>query len=223
MKETEDRLNHNPNARVFSALNNNLLSCHICFKLSELTSRRCSRCSAVLHPRKPGSLQRTLALLITACLLYIPANLYPIMVTRQFGVPEPSTIVGGILILLDMGAYPVASVIFVASVIVPLAKILALFYICLSVGKADQLNLKQKTRLFRVAEYMGKWSMVDVFVVSILVALVQIQGLMVVTPGFAAICFSGVVIVTMIAAEAFDPRLIWSGQSSVIKTKRTSA
>lgn len=221
MKKVKGKLKNNSGAALFSALSNNLVSCHICFKLSTLTAKRCPRCSAVLHSRKPGSLQRTLALLITASLLYIPANLYPIMVTRQFGVPEPSTIVEGILILIDMGAYPVATVIFVASVIVPLAKILALFYICLSVESADQLNLKQKTRLFRIAEYMGKWSMVDVFVVSILVALVQIQGLMVVAPGLAAICFSGVVIVTMLAAEAFDPRLIWSGQSAAVNSKRT--
>lgn len=191
------------------------LSCQTCYKISPAGTSHCPRCHSRLRPRKPNSLQNTLALLITASLLYIPANIFPIMTTMQLGQGEPSTILGGVLLLIDLEAYPVATIIFLASVIVPLAKLLALYYLCWAVSHnnenslSDNLSLKTKTQLFRLAEFMGKWSMVDVFVVSILVALIQLQGLMTVEPGIAGVAFSGVVITTMLAAESFDPRLIW--------------
>lgn len=191
------------------------ISCPTCYKISPAGARHCSRCHSTLRPRKRHSLQHTLALLITASLLYIPANIFPIMTTTQLGQGEPSTILGGVLILIKLEAYPVATIIFIASVIVPLAKLIALFYLCWAVARNnddslnDNLTLKTKTQLYRLAEFMGKWSMVDVFVVSILVALIQLQGLMTVEPGIAGVAFSGVVIVTMLAAETFDPRMIW--------------
>lgn len=203
-----------------SAASREQVTCHTCYKVSWIHEQHCPRCESALHPRKKSSIQRTLALLITASLLYIPANLYPIMITSHLGQAEPSTILGGILTLIDMGAYPVATIIFLASVIVPLAKLIALFYLCWAVktldaqGLEDNAGLKRQTQFFRIAEFMGKWSMVDVFVVSILVALVQIQGLMTVEPGIAGLSFSGVVIITMIAAESFDPRLIWDRRLS---------
>lgn len=197
------------------------ISCQTCYKLSPAGTRYCPRCHSTLRRRKPNSLQTTLALLITASLLYIPANVFPIMTTVQFGQGEPSTILGGVMLLLELEAYPVATIIFIASVIVPLAKLIALFYLCWAVTRnnddslSDTLTLKTKTQLYRLAEFMGKWSMVDVFVVSILVALIQLQGLMTVEPGVAGVAFSGVVIVTMLAAESFDPRLIWDQQEEL--------
>jgi paraquat-inducible protein A len=191
------------------------IGCHTCYKISSAGTAHCPRCHSPLHVRKRNSLQHTLALLITASLLYIPANVFPIMTTTQFGQGQPNTILGGIMLLVEAEAYPVATIIFLASVIIPLAKLFALFYLCWAVTKNnddrlnDTLTLKTKTQLYRMAEFMGKWSMVDVFVVAILVALIQIQGLMSVEPGVAGVAFSGVVIVTMLAAESFDPRLIW--------------
>jgi len=162
-----------------------------------------------MHLRKSDSIQRTLALLFTACLLYIPANLYPIMYTEQLGSTEASTILGGVVLLIDLGSVPVALVIFVFSVIVPSGKIMAIFYLVWTVERRSLLGPRQRSIMYRITEFIGKWSMVDVFVVSILVALVHLGGLLVIRPGVAALSFAGVVIVTMLAAESFDSRLIW--------------
>ena len=186
-----------------------LACCHVCFKVAPDTLRRCPRCRAALHLRKPDSLQRTLALLVTASLLYIPANLLPIMTTDQLGRATDSTILGGVVVLIQHGDLPIALVIFVASVLVPLGKLFVLFWLCWSVSRRQPASHRERTRLYRTAEMVGKWSMTDVFVVAILVALIQLGGILLVTPGAAALAFGGVVIVTMLAAHAFDPRLIW--------------
>lgn len=162
-----------------------------------------------MHQRQNDSIQRTLALLVTATLLYIPANLYPIMYTDQLGTTEASTILGGVVLLINLGSVPVALVIFIFSVIVPSGKLMAMFYLVWTVERHSPLDPRQRSVMYRVVEFIGKWSMVDVFVVSILVALVHLGGLLVIRPGIAAVSFAGVVIVTMIAAENFDPRLIW--------------
>lgn len=187
----------------------NLATCHLCYKLASATLHDCPRCGSALHLRKRDSLQRTLALLITACLLYIPANLYPIMYTEQLGKTEASTILGGVVLLIDLGSMPVAIVIFIFSVMVPSGKIMAIFYLVWSVERHSVLGPRQRSMMYRITEFIGKWSMVDVFVVSILVALVHLGGLLVIRPGIAALSFAGVVIITMIAAESFDSRLIW--------------
>jgi paraquat-inducible protein A len=187
----------------------NLAACHLCFKLAPAELHRCPRCHSALHPRKPDSIQRTLALLVTACLLYIPANLYPIMITDQLGTSEASTILGGVILLIHHDAVLVALVIFLFSVMVPIGKLIALFYLVWTVRRHSLITPRQRTFLYQITEFVGKWSMVDVFVVAILVALVHLGGLLSIRPGIAAVCFAGVVIVTMIAAECFDPRLIW--------------
>jgi len=186
-----------------------LAACHLCYKLAPAALHRCPRCGSAMHLRKSDSIQRTLALLITACLLYIPANLYPIMYTDQLGSTEASTILGGVILLIDLGSVPVAMVIFVFSVMVPTGKIMAIFYLVWTVERHSVLGPRQRSIMYRVTEFIGKWSMVDVFVVAILVALVQVGGLLVIRPGIAALSFAGVVIVTMLAAESFDSRLIW--------------
>lgn len=162
-----------------------------------------------MHLRQTDSLQRTVALLITASLLYIPANMLPIMYTDQLGSTEASTILGGVVLLIKLGSAPIAAVIFIASVMVPLGKLMAMFYLVWTVERHSPLGARQRTVLYQVTEFIGKWSMVDVFVVAILVALVHLGGLLVIRPGYAALSFAGVVIVTMIAAESFDSRLIW--------------
>jgi len=162
-----------------------------------------------MHLRKNASIQRTLALLVTASLLYIPANLYPVMYTDALGSNEASTIMGGVVLLINLGSAPVALVIFIFSVMVPSAKLMAMFYLVWSVERNSSLDPRQRSILYRVVEFIGKWSMVDIFVVTILVALVQLGGLLVILPGIAAVSFAGVVIITVIAAESFDSRLIW--------------
>ena len=184
-------------------------NCHTCTKLASAELHHCPRCGAALHLRLTDSLHQTVALLITAVLLYIPANVYPIMTTDQLGQSIDSTIIGGVLLLWDHGSYPVASVIFIASVMVPVGKMLSLSVLCASVARQDVTRMRQRAVLYRVTEFVGRWSMVDVFVVAILVALIQLGGLLVIRPGVAALAFSGVVIVTMFAVERFDPRLIW--------------
>lgn len=162
-----------------------------------------------MHARKTDSLQRTLALLITACILYVPANLYPIMLTDQLGTTEASTIMGGVILLIELGSVPVAVVIFVFSVMVPSGKLMALFYLVRTAYKGSRISPRQRSMMYRMTEFIGKWSMVDVFVVAILVALVHLSGVLVIRPGIAALAFAGVVIVTMVAAESFDSRLMW--------------
>ena len=186
-----------------------LACCHVCLKVAPESLHRCPRCRAPLHLREPNSLQRTLALLATASLLYIPANVLPIMTTEQLGRAMDSTIIGGVVVLIHHGDYPIAAVIFIASVLVPLSKLFALGWLCWSVSRGQPSSPHERSRLYRAAELVGKWSMTDVFVVSILVALINLGGLLVITPGAAALAFGGVVIVTMLAAHAFDPRLIW--------------
>lgn len=192
-----------------TAASQGLASCHVCFKLAKAEHRLCPRCGAALHLRKSNSIDRTLALLFTACVLYIPANMLPIMVTDQLGQPTPSTIIGGVVLLLNMGSAPIAAVIFFASVMIPSSKLLVMFYLCWSVRKGPAETLRQRTVLYRITEFIGKWSMIDVFVVAILVALINLSNLIVIHPGTATIAFAAVVMVSMLAAESFDPRLMW--------------
>ena len=186
-----------------------LASCHVCYKLAPEREHHCPRCGTSLHLRVPDSLQRTVALLITAAVLYIPANVLPIMTTDQLGSSTDSTIIGGVVLLMQMGSYPVAIVIFVASVIVPVGKLCSLSWLCWSVARRHSSSHRQRTVLYRITEFIGRWSMTDVFVVTILVALIHLGGVLRITAGPAAVAFGGVVIVTMLAAESFDSRLIW--------------
>ncbi|MBB3140686.1 PqiA/YebS family transporter subunit [Halomonas organivorans] len=191
-----------------------LTGCHTCGLVNRLDDKghgNCQRCGEPLHARRPHSLQRTWALLAAAAVLYVPANVYPIMTTVSLGRASPNTIVGGIVELIEMGSWPVALVILVASVIVPLGKLMALAWLCLVAPRAHELRAPVRTRLYRLTEFIGRWSMVDIFVVAILVALIRAGNLMAVEPGPAALAFGSVVVLTMLAAMTFDPRLIWDG------------
>jgi paraquat-inducible protein A len=186
-----------------------LATCHTCYKLADASHHKCPRCGSGLHVRTDGSIQRTMALVITATILYIPANVLPIMNTSLLGNADPSTILGGVVLLIHHGSYPIAAVIFIASVMVPTGKLMSITWLCWSVSRGQKTSHRQRTTMYRITEFVGKWSMTDVFVVAILVALIQLGGLMSITAGPAAIAFGGVVVVTMVAAESFDPRLIW--------------
>lgn len=184
-------------------------------ELSAESGHDCIRCGSHLHTRKPNSLQLTWALLLTAMILYIPANAYPMMMTTSLGQTHASTIIGGMLELWQHGSEPIAVVIFVASVLVPMIKITILLLLSWQAQHHSQLNAQQKTKLYRITELIGRWSMVDVFVVAIMVALIQSGNLMSVFPGPAALAFCGVVITTMLAAMTFDPRLLWDTQGNI--------
>ncbi|MCG6897901.1 MAG: paraquat-inducible protein A [Thiocapsa sp.] len=170
---------------------------------------RCPRCTDVLHGRKPRSLQRTWALLIAAVVCYVPANLLPIMTVTSLGRTQSDTILSGVVFLLTHGMWPLAIVVFVASVFVPFLKLLILVFLLLSVQVRSVWRPRDRTRLYRITEAIGRWSMVDVYVVTILVALVRLGNLASVQAEAGAVFFCAVVVLTMLAAMSFDPRLIW--------------
>lgn len=197
------------NLKAVTALSRNLQNCHVCLTLNSIQDKRCKNCNSRLHSRNKFSLQNTVALLITAVILYIPANILPIMYTNYLGEKITNTIMGGVVTLWMQDSYPIAIVIFVASVMVPIAKILILAWLCYSVAYEKVRSQQRSHTLFRLTEFIGRWSMVDIFVVAVLVALIQMGNFMSILPGEAAIAFAGLVITTMIAAITFDSRLIW--------------
>lgn len=192
-----------------SAADQNLTSCHTCYMLVSADTHRCPRCGSGVHARIPHSVQRTMALVVTAAILYIPAMTLPIMHTVSLGQPMASTVIGGVIVLWDMGSYPIAAIIFFASVFVPIGKLIALTVLCWYVTYSKGVTPTQQTTLYRITELVGKWSMIDVFVVAILVALIKLGDILSFFPGLAALTFASVVLITMVAAEQFDPRLIW--------------
>lgn len=188
--------------------------CEDCQLLSHLPERAahgalCPRCGAPLHRRKERSLERTWAFLIAAAICYLPANLFPVMTVRSLGNAESDTIMGGIVYMLEHGMWPLALVIFIASFFVPLAKLVTLTGLLLSVHRGSRWRPLDRTRLYRITVAVGRWSMVDIFVVTILVALVHLGALATIEAELGAVFFGSVVVLTMLAAESFDPRLIW--------------
>jgi paraquat-inducible protein A len=169
----------------------------------------CTRCGFHLTDRKPGSIQRTWAFSIAALLLYIPANIYPVLTVVRFGADQPSTILGGVRELIEVGMWPLAALVFFASVAVPVLKLVGLGILLLSTHAGTGRALHDRTVLYRIVDAIGRWSMIDIFMESILVALVQFGQLASVYPGPGAIAFACVVILTMLAAHSFDPRLMW--------------
>jgi paraquat-inducible protein A len=155
------------------------------------------------------SIQKTWALLLTAIILYIPANLLPIMITKSLGKEELNTILGGVIVLWQAGSYPIAIIIFIASIVVPILKFIILAWLNYSVQKQNTTFKKQRIMLYRLTEFIGRWSMIDVFAVAILASLIQLGTTMTIYPGYAALAFTAVVILTMFAAHTFDSTLIW--------------
>jgi paraquat-inducible protein A len=191
----------------------NVLVCHTCGKLAraglDAHGGWCPRCGTRLHLRKPDSVSRTWALLAAATMLYVPANVMPVMKTSSLFGAESDTIMSGVVYLWTSGSWPLAVVVFVASVMVPMMKIVALAFLNFSVQRRWTWQPSQRARLYRVVEVIGRWSMLDIYVIAILVALVQLQALATIQAGPAALAFAAVVVLTMVAAMSFEPRLIW--------------
>ena len=193
-----------------------LMSCHACHQLTRIPAgftddgeAICPRCEAHIHLRKPNSLSRTWALLIAAYILYVPANLLPVMTVISFGKGEADTILSGVKELIHAGMLPIALLVFFASITVPVLKLLVLTFLLLSVHYKSQWRPRERTFLYRITEIVGRWSMIDIFMISILIALVKLDAVATIEPGAGAISFASVVILTMFAAMSFDPRLIW--------------
>jgi paraquat-inducible protein A len=170
---------------------------------------KCPRCGAALHQRKVNSVARTWALMIAAAICYIPANLLPVTVVTSLGKTQADTIMSGVIYFLLSGSWYLALLIFFASVFVPVLKLVILTYLLLSVRRRSQWRPRERTRLYRITEAVGRWSMVDIYVVTILVALVKLGNLATIEAGLGAVFFCAVVVMTMFAAMSFDPRLIW--------------
>lgn len=194
-----------------SGLRQGMRSCSCCTAVLASDRLVCPRCGSHGHARRKHSLQWTLALLLTSILLYIPANLMPIMITEALGNKMGSTIMAGVILLWSDGSYPVALVIFIASIMVPSLKMLAIGWLCWDV-KGDSRHHHDSERMhkiYEIVEFVGRWSMIDVFVIAVLSALVRMGRLMSIYPATGALLFAMVVILTMFAAITFDPRLTW--------------
>ena len=185
------------------------LDCRLTVRAVNAPRSRCPRCHARLCVRKPHSLAVTTLLLIGAAALYVPANLLPVMDTRTFFDDENDTIMSGVLVLLHSGSWPIAVLVFVASIVVPLLKILALGVLLFSAWRGSPRGRLQRSQLFRVVEYIGRWSMLDIYAISLLATLVQIQSFASIIVGWGAWAFGAVVVLTLLAAHTFDERLLW--------------
>jgi paraquat-inducible protein A len=206
-------------ALALTATRAGLVSCETCHLLSRpadaATPGYCPRCGAELAWPRHHSIQYTWALVIAAAICYIPANVLPVLTTTALGSTDSDTIMGGVVLLYTTGSWPLALIVLVASVMVPLGKLVALSYLLIAVRRGSLGSHRERTRLFRMVRFIGRWSMLDVFVDTFTVALVQLQPLMSVEPGPGVLFFAAVVVLTMIAAESFDPRLIWDTNRAI--------
>ncbi len=202
-----------------TAQNAGLISCHSCHLLCKRAKRSadmvCPRCGAHLHDRKPNSIARTWALVLAAIIFYVPANVLPITIVISLGKAQSDTIMSGVIYFIHTGMWPIALVIFLASIFIPLMKLLILIFLLISVQRKSNWRQQDRTRLYRITEIIGRWSMVDIFVVTILVALVHLGGLATIHAGPGAIFFGAVVVTTIFAAMSFDPRLIWDAEETI--------
>jgi paraquat-inducible protein A len=205
-------------ANPVTAMQLGLQSCEGCGLLSRPLSAdgegRCPRCDEELSFRKPASFQRTWAYLIAAAICYIPANLLPVLTTTTAAGAESDTILQGVVLLWSPTGWPLSLIVLVASIMIPSAKILALMYLLITAQRGSIENNEQRVRLYRTVEFIGRWSMVDVFVDTFTAALIQLQPLMSVEPGPGLVFFAAVVVFNMLAVESFDPRLIWDSAST---------
>ncbi len=206
------------NSTALTAMQHGLQSCDTCGLLSRPApgepDGRCPRCDEALEFRKANSIQRTWAYLIAAAICYIPANVLPVLTTTTAAGAESDTILQGVVLLWSPTGWPLSLIVLFASIMIPSAKILALAYLLITVQRGSLENNEQRVRLYRTVEFIGRWSMVDVFVDTFTASLVQLQPLMSVAPAPGLFFFAAVVVLTMLAVESFDPRLIWDSISS---------
>ena len=189
----------------------NARGCEACDLVSVVQNdaTHCPRCGSALHARKPNSVQRTWALLIAAAALYLPANYYPVLTVVQLGAGAPSTIIDGVRELIASRMYPLAALVFFASIAVPMLKLIGLSVMLVATQTGRSGWLRDRTRLYHVVRWIGRWSMIDIFMEALLGALVRFGTIVTIEPGMGAVAFCAVVILTMLAAETFDPRLMW--------------
>jgi len=195
-----------------SAASRGLASCSACGLVARMepgVPAHCPRCESRLYLRKPDAIARTWALLIAAYILYIPANLLPMMETRTFFGVQQDTIMSGVVLFWTSGSWVLAIIVFTASFLVPLLKLIALTYLLITVQRGSIAEPVYRTRLYRIVEFIGRWSMLDVFVVALIVALVQIRSLASISAGAGTTAFGAVVVLTLLASRCFDSRLIW--------------
>ncbi|MBW9102393.1 paraquat-inducible protein A [Paraburkholderia phenoliruptrix] len=199
--------------KTLTASHAGLLACHACGRVERRRAgharQHCRRCGAPLHRRNPASLSRTWALLLAAAILYVPANLLPVMHTASLVGSEDDTIISGVIYFWTSGSWPLAIVVFVASILVPMLKLTVLVLLAASAQRRSAWRPMERVKLYRIVERIGRWSMLDVFVITLTVALVRFESLAVITAGPGALAFGCVVILTMLASMQFDPRLIW--------------
>ena len=186
-----------------------LVGCQRCGQVHAAGTARCQRCHGALSSRDELSLQKVWAWLFAGLVLFVPANIYPMLITRTLVESTESTILGGVVDLVNHHDYAIAAIVFFASIMIPIGKFVAIAYLAVSVQKRSVLNMHQRHRLYDLVEFIGRWSMIDVFVVAILSALVQLNTLASINPGIAAVSFAGSVVATMLSALSFDARLIW--------------
>jgi paraquat-inducible protein A len=200
-----------------TAKNNHLALCPKCKKLNTVTAepQQCSRCHGKFYQRKKNSLQYTLAWNIAALLAFIPANFYPIMIVYRLGIGGEATILSGIGEFIDHGLYPIAIIIFTASIIVPLLKIIGLFVLVYKAHTGIRLKPNKHSKFYHVLEFLGPWSMLDVFVVALMVTIVELGFITSVAAGPAINYFTITVVFTMFAANSFDPRLLWDKKAAL--------
>ena len=203
----------NPNAykaNFKKAADRGLAGCRTCGLVTPVEEHsKCPRCHSRLYTRKPDSIENTMALLIAAMALYIPSHLLPMLTITEFGLAIDKTIIAGMMAFWAEGAYPIALVIFCASILIPILKIGALLWLCAAAKGMINPSPGALTKIFHVTEMLGRWSMIDIFVVGILVSLVQFGNYTAIVPGPGALAFAAVVMLTMFAAMNFDPRLLW--------------
>jgi paraquat-inducible protein A len=187
------------------------IGCETCSLVSapRYEGERCPRCESTLHERKPNSIARTWALIIAAAIFYIPANYYPVLSVVQLGAGQPSTILGGVEELITARQYPLAALVFFASILVPVLKLVGLSFMLIATQIGAVAWLRDRTRLYHIVRFIGRWSMIDIFMESLLGALVVFGSVITIEPGVGAVAFCAVVVLTMFAAETFDPRLMW--------------
>jgi paraquat-inducible protein A len=199
--------------QLLTAREAGLVGCQTCARANPAGRAFCSRCGARLASRDATSLQRVWAWWVAGLIAYVPANIYPMLLTTTFGRTSENTIVGGVVELAQHGDFAVALIVFVASVMIPVGKFIAIAYLAISLRSPSVLGGHGRQRLYEVVEFIGRWSMIDVFVVAILSALVHFGFAATINPGIAAVTFALSVAFTMLSAISFDPRLIWDAEA----------
>ncbi len=215
-------------ASLPSRRDHRFIGCHACGQVNRVgqlepgSHAHCQRCGSALHFRKTNSLARTGALVLAAAFLYIPANIFPVMTVISFGKGEPDTILSGVKHLIHGGLWPLAALVFFASVAVPMLKLVGMALLIITTKMGSSWRLRDRTLLYRIIEGIGRWSMIDIFMISILVGLVKLGQVATIEPGVGAVSFAAVVIITMIASELFDPKLMWDAAEQSEKNKKGS-